>query len=273
MNKTVLSNLEEKAKKIRSVVISMIVTAHASHIGSSYSVVELIVYLYEHVLRIDPKKPNDPDRDRFILSKGWAVSTLYAMLADKGFFSKKFLNEYCNDGSKFLGGSTRNGVLGVEATTTSMGHGLPIGVGMAIAGKLQKRDYRVFVIISDGECDEGSTWESFLIAAHHKLNNLVVIVDYNTWQSFGRVKDVLNLESLQAKLKAFNWHVQEVDGHDFADLEKVFQSKSLAKDKPNFIIAHTIKGKGLSTLEDKNEWHYQTPREKEIAEAKEKGLL
>ena len=273
MNVQSLKLLEATAKEIRKLVITMIVKAHASHIGSSYSVIEIVVYLYEKVLKIDPKKPLDSNRDRFILSKGWAVSTQYAMLAQKGFFSKKLLEEYCNDGSKLLGGSTRNGVPGVEATTTSMGHGLPLGVGMALGAKLSKKNYRVYVVISDGECDEGSTWEAFLIAAHHKLDNLTVIIDYNKWQSFGRIKDVLNLEPLGKKLEAFNWHVQEIDGHDFNDLEKAFSSKSLAKDKPNLIIAHTTKGKGLSTIEDKNEWHYQTPREKEQAEAKEKGLL
>ena len=265
--------LEKIAKEVRKLTISMIVKAHASHIASSYSTIEILVYLYEKVLRIDPRKPLDPNRDRFILSKGWGVSSLYAILAEKGFFSEKLLEEYCIDGSKLIGGSTRNGVPGIEATTTSMGHGLPIGVGMALAGKLQKKDYKVYVVISDGECDEGSTWESFLIGAHHKLNNLIVFIDYNKWQSFGRIKDVLNLEPIAEKLKAFNWHVQEIDGHDFGQLESALQRKSLAKDKPNIIIAHTIKGKGLSTIEDKNEWHYQTPREKEIAEAKEKGLL
>lgn len=266
-------NLEKIAHEVRKLTISMIVKAHASHIASSYSTVEMLVYLYEKVLKINPKKPNDPNRDRFILSKGWGISAVYAMLAIKGFFSKKLLEEYCKDGSKLIGGSTRNGIPGVEATTTSMGHGFPIGVGMALAAKLQKRQNRVFVIISDGELDEGSTWESILIAAHHKLDNLIVLVDYNKWQSFGRVKDVLNIEPLTEKLRAFNWNVHEINGHEFNDIEKALISKSISKNKPNIIIAHTIKGKGLSSIEDKNEWHYQTPREKEQAEAKEKGLL
>lgn len=273
MTKKDIINLEKIAHEVRKLTITMIVKAHASHIGSSYSIVEILVYLYEKVLYINPKKPNDPDRDRFILSKGWGVSAVYSILAIKGFFSKKLLEEYCEDGSKFIGGSTRNGIAGIEATTTSMGHGLPIGVGIALAGKLQKKNYRVFVIISDGECDEGSVWESVLIAGHHKLNNLVVFVDFNRWQAFGRVKDIINLDPLADKFKACNWHVQDIDGHNFADLEKVLSGKSLAKDKPNIIIAHTVKSKGLSTMEDKLEWHYQTPREKEQAEAREKGLL
>ena len=273
MNKKDISELEKIAHEVRKLTISMIVKAHASHIGSSYSIVEMLVYLYEKVLKINPKKPNDPDRDRFILSKGWGISAVYSMLALKGFFSKKLLQEYCLDGSKLIGGSTRNGIPGIEATTTSMGHGFPIGVGMALAGKLQKRKYKVYVIISDGELDEGSTWESILIAGHHKLDNLIVLVDYNKWQAFGRTKNVLDIDPLVDKFKAFNWNAYEIDGHIFKDLEKAFSPKSLAKDRPNVIIAHTVKSKGLSTMEDKLEWHYQTPREKEQAEAREKGLL
>jgi transketolase len=273
MTKALKDDLQKKAKEVRKSVITMIIKAHASHIASAYSCADILVYLYEKVLNSNPKKPNDDNRDRFILSKGWAVSALYAVLAEKGFFSKQTLAEYCTDGSKFIGGSTRNGIPGIEATTTSMGHGLPVGVGMAIAAKLHKKTYKVYVVISDGECDEGSTWESLLIAAQHKLDNLIVIVDYNKWQSFGKVKDVLGLEPLIEKLQAFNWHVQDIDGHDFEQLEKAFLDKSLSKQKPNIIIANTIKGKGLSSIENKNEWHYQTPREKEIAEAKEKGLL
>jgi transketolase len=262
------STLEAKAKDIRRKVFTMIVNGTSSHIGSSYSVVELLVYLYEKVLRIDPKKPNDPNRDRFVLSKGWAISALYAMLADKGFFSKKLLDEYCKDGSIMIGGSTRNGLPGVEATTTSMGHGLPLGVGMALAGKLQKRSYRVVVIMGDGESDEGSTWEAIMQAAHNKLDNLLVIVDFNKWQSFGRPSEILNLEPYRAKWEAFNWEVKEIDGHDFSDMEKVFKKLPFVKGKPSVIIAHTVKGKGVSILEDRNEWHYKTPRgeEREIVE-------
>jgi transketolase len=270
---TTLAVLTKTAKAIRKDVLAMILAAHASHIGSSFSIVEILVYLYEEVLLIDPKNPLDPQRDRFILSKGWGVSTLYAILAQKGFFQKDMLQDYCQDGSKLIGCATRNGIPGIEATTGSMGHGLPLGVGMALAGKVRGQTYKTFVVISDGECDEGSTWEAMLIGAHHKLNNLIVIIDYNKWQSFGRVKDVLSLDSLKAKWQAGNWHVQEIDGHDFTQLHTAFLSQSLASDKPNFIIANTIKGKGLSAIEDKNEWHYQTPRADEIACAKREGLL
>ena len=267
------SKLEKQAKSVRRDTLRMILSAHASHVASSYSIVELLVYLYDKVLKISPKNPNDPNRDRFILSKGWGISSQYAVLAMKGFIPKKLLEEYCKDGSKLIGIGTRNGVPGIEATTGSMGHGLPIGVGMAYALKLQKRKSRVFVIMSDGECDEGTTWESALIAAHHRLDNLVVIIDFNKWQSFGRTKDVLNLNPIVDKWKAFNWMVQQIDGHDFAQIEKAMKKSLKNKNKPSLIVAHTIKGKGLSAIEDKNEWHYQTPREKEIAIAQKEGLI
>ncbi|MEK7502021.1 MAG: transketolase [Patescibacteria group bacterium] len=264
LDKKEFESLKKYAREIRQTVLSIIVAAHASHIASSYSIVELIVYLYEKILKIDPKNPQDPNRDRFILSKGWGISTLYTILARKGFFEKKLLDTYCQDGSKMIGIATRNGTPGIEATTGSMGHGLPIGVGMALAGKLQKREYRVFVMTSDGECDEGSTWEAILQAGHHKLDNLVVIVDYNKWQSFGRVADVLDLEPFVKKWEAFKWSVKEIDGHSFEEISQVFSRLPFEKGKPSIVIAHTIKGKGVSVLEDRNEWHYRTPTEKEI---------
>lgn len=268
LKKSELYQLTQEAMDIRRTVLSMIISAHASHIASSYSIIELLVYLYEKILDINPQKPLDPNRDRFILSKGWGISALYALLAKKGFFSPELLKTYCYDGSKFIGIATRNHVPGIEATTGSMGHGLPIGVGIALAGKLQKRNYRVFVLISDGECDEGSTWEAILQAGHHKLDNLVVVLDYNKWQSFGRVKDILDLEPLTDKWLAFNWSVAQIDGHDFVEMDKKFSTIPFVKNRPTVIIAHTIKGKGVSVLEDKNEWHYKTPTEKEIEIAK-----
>jgi transketolase len=270
-NDTIVT-LQKKAKSLRRTVLAMITESEASHIGSSYSIVELLVYLYDKTLKIDPKNPKDPARDRFVLSKGWAISALYAVLAEKGFFRKDLLKEYCKDGSKMMGGSTINGIPGIEATTTSMGHGLPLGVGMALAGKIQKANYRVFVLIGDGECDEGSTWEAIMLAAHHKLDNLVVIVDYNKWQSFGKPMDVLNLEPFREKWEAFNWQVKECDGHDFTDIDKCLNTLPFVENKPSILIAHTVKGKGVSILEDKNEWHYKTPKgeakiiaEKELA--------
>jgi len=270
--KSNFKKLELEARHLRRVVLSMIIKAHASHIASSYSIIEILVYLYEKVLRIDPSKPTASNRDRFILSKGWGISALYAILAEKKFFSKKLLDEYCQDGTRMIGISTRNGIPGIEATTGSMGHGLPIGVGMALAGKIQKRNYRVFVVVSDGECDEGSTWEAILQAGHHKLDNLVVILDYNKWQSFGKVSNILDLEPFGKKWEAFKWSVTEIDGHSFSDLEKVFSKIPFEKNKPSVIIAHTIKGKGVSVLENRNEWHYRTPTQGEIVIAKKELL-
>ncbi len=265
MNNTLqLEDLKNHAREIRKTVLSMIIEAHASHIGSAYSIVELLVYLYNKVLRIDPKKSHFASRDRFILSKGWGVVALYAVLSRKGFFDKSLLNTYCKDGSNLIGSATKNGIPGIEATTGSMGHGLPIGVGMALASKLQNKDNRVFVLVSDGECDEGSTWEAILHAGHHKLDNLIVIVDYNKWQSFGRVKDILDLEPFTKKWEAFKWSVKEIDGHDFVQIASVLDNLPLEKGKPSVVIAHTVKGKGVSVLEDRNEWHYKTPTQAEI---------
>ena len=177
-NSTHLS-LTDEAKEIRRTILRMIVSAHASHIASAYSIVEILTYLYNSVLNVDPTSPLDPDRDRFILSKGWGIAALYTVLSRKNFFEQDLLDTYCKDGSKLIGIGTLNGLPGIEATTGSMGHGLPIGVGIALALKRQKRKSRVFVLISDGECDEGSTWEAVLQAGHHKLDNLTVIIDYN----------------------------------------------------------------------------------------------
>lgn len=169
--------------------------------------------------------------------------------------------------------TTINDIPGIEASTGSAGHGLPIGAGMAMAMKLKKIDRRVYVIIGDGECDEGSIWETALIASHQKLNNLVAIIDYNKWQSFGRTNEILNLEPLKEKWQAFNWQVIEIDGHNFNEIDLAIKKSHLSKNKPTIIIAHTIKGKGLSIIEDNNDYHYKTPREKELIVAKREGLI
>ncbi len=269
MKKYQIEILKKEATNIRKRILSMIVAAHASHIASSYSIVDILVYLYTSHLKVFPKNPWNDNRDRFILSKGWGISALYAVLAKKGFFDKKLLSEYCRDGSRMIGIATRNGIPGIEATTGSMGHGLPIGVGMALSAKLTNKKHKIFVAISDGECDEGSTWEAILLAGHHKLSNLTVIVDYNKWQSFGGIKDVLALEPLIKKWQSFNWSAKEIDGHNFAEIDKAVAQLPFEKNKPSVIIAHTIKGKGVSVLEDRNEWHYRTPTDKEIKIAEE----
>lgn len=265
--------LQRESKEIRRTVLQMIVSATASHIAPSYSIVEILAYLYGYILKINPKKPLDKNRDRFLLSKGWGISALYAVLAEKGFFPKKYLKEYCLDGSKLIGIATYNGIPGIEASTGSIGHGLPLGIGMALGMQLQNIKRKVYVLMGDGECDEGTTWESALIAAHHHLNNLVAMIDYNKWQSFGRTNEVLNLEPLAAKWRAFGWHVYEIDGHNFNEIANVFSKVAKEKKQPSMIIAHTIKGKGLSAIEDNNDYHYKTPREKELKVAHEEGLV
>ena len=267
MKKEKRKNLENKAKELRRQIIKMIYKAKASHIASAYSILEILVYLYDSVLRINPKKPKDLARDRFILSKGWAASAIYAVLADRGFFNMEELDSYCLDGSKFIGITTMSGVPGIEATTGSMGHGLPVGAGMALAGKKKKEKYRVFIAISDGELDEGSTWEAIFFAGHNRLDNLIVIIDCNGWQSFGKTKDILDSEPLAEKFRAFKWETIEADGHDFNSLEKVFKNIPLKKGKPTAIIARTVKGKGVSFIEDRNEWHYKYPDEEQFKKA------
>ena len=256
--------LTKVSSEVRKKILSIICKAHASHIGSAYSVVEILVYLYEKIIRIDRNKPWDIKRDRLILSKGWGVSALYTVLAHKRVIDGTFEALYCSDESKYVGIATKNGLPGLEATTGSMGHGLPIGVGMSLAAKLRHQKYRVFVILGDGELDEGSTWEAILQAAHFKLDNLVVIVDCNGWQSYGRTRDVLNLAPIRSKFESFGWKGIETDGHNFFQLEKSFRTLPLEKGKPTVIVAKTIKGKGVASFEDKNEWHYKTPGDKEI---------
>ncbi|HUD09796.1 MAG TPA: transketolase [Patescibacteria group bacterium] len=260
-----LKQLKLRVKKHRRTILSMIVPVRASHIGSSLSIIDVIFYLYSKVLHVNPKNPNLANRDRFILSKGWGASALYSVLAEKGFFKKSLLKTYLHDGSKLNGTTTRNGTPGIEATTGSAGHGLPIGVGMALAGKLQKKSFRVFVVLGDGECAEGSVWEAALQAGQYKLDNLIVIVDYNKLQGFGRVKDILDFEPFAKKWEAFKWSVKEINGHDFNEIAKVFSRLPFEENKPSVIIANTIKGKGVSIFEDKGEWHYKTPNLEEVA--------
>jgi len=244
------------AKEIRKKVLKMFFDSQTAHIGSSLSEVDILTILYSKILSIDPKNPTAEDRDRFLLSKGHGAAGLYATLAQRGFFPEETLDTYCQDGGKLPGHSTRNCVPGVEVSTGSLGHGLPMGCGMALAGKRDSKKYRVFVLLSDGECDEGSNWEAALFASHHKLDNLIVIIDYNKLQAFGRTNEVLNLEPLKEKWQSFGWRVKEIDGHNFSEIENAFSQIPFEKTKPNLIIANTVKGKGVSFMENKLESHY-----------------
>jgi transketolase len=261
------------ANRIRRRVLEMICRAKSSHIGSVFSVVDVLAVLYGEILRVDPVRPDWPERDRFILSKGHACAGLYAALAERGFFPASWLEEFFADGGRLAGHATHWGVPGVEVSSGSLGHGLSLGCGMALAGKHDGLDYRVFVLLSDGECDEGSTWEAALFAPHQGLDNLVAIVDYNKIQSFGRVRDVLNLDPFAAKWESFGWRVCEIDGHDHAQIAQTLATIPRPSAKPTCIVAHTVKGKGVSFMEDRVLWHYRCPdaEERRLAFAELEG--
>ena len=242
--------------------------AGASHIGTSLSMADILSVLYTRTLNIDATRPDWPERDRLIVSKGHGAAILYAALAERNFFPLNWLTEYCKDGSKLLGHVSHH-VPGVEVSTGSLGHGLPVGCGMALAAKRDGRASRIFVILSDGELDEGSNWEAILFAGHNRLDNLVAIVDYNKIQSFGNVKDILDLDPLPAKWEAFHWRVAEVDGHNFSQLEDTLSRVPFETGRPTAIIAHTVKGKGVSFMEDRLEWHYKSPNAEQLSRALE----
>lgn len=262
-----LVNYNKIAKDIRKKILEINFKGQGSHIGSALSCADILTVLYFGILKIDPKNPDLESRDRFILSKGHAASALYATLAEAGFFPEKVLENYYQNGSKMSCHATRGHIPGIEASTGSLGHGLPMGSGMALAGKKDYKKYRVFVLMSDGECDEGSNWEAALFASHHKLDNLVAIIDYNKWQCFGRTNEVLNLEPLKDKWISFGWSVKEIDGHNFYEIEKNLSKTPFIKNKPILVIAHTIKGKGVSFMEDRLEWHYKSLKEDEFKSA------
>jgi transketolase len=255
------------SKEIRKKILKMKYESQEGHLGSALSCVDILNVLYSKILNVNFENYSDENRDRFILSKGHAVAALYAVLAQNNFFNEELLNNYCKDGSKLAGHSTKGSVPGVEVSTGALGHGLPMATGMALAGKIDKKNYKVFVLISDGECDEGTTWESALFSAHHKLDNLTLLIDYNKWQAFGRTKDVLNLEPLAKKWESFGWQVKEIDGHNFSEIEKVLSGVPFEKGKPSVVICHTIKGKGLSFVEDKLESHYVKLTEEDYKKA------
>ncbi len=245
----------------------MVHRANASHIGTCLSAADLLAVLYGSVLRCDPAWPDWPARDRFILSKGHGAAIIYALLAEKGFFPVEWLETYCQDGSHLAGHISHRGVPGVEVSTGSLGHGLSIGCGMALAQRSDHSGARTFVMLSDGECDEGSIWEAVLFAPHHKLDNLVVMVDYNKIQSFGSVSEVLELEPFAEKWRAFGWAVRELDGHDHAQIEAALRDAPFETGRPSVLIAHTVKGKGISFMENHLAWHYKSPNAEQLAQA------
>lgn len=261
-----MKNIAQFANRIRVHALRMTSLGGASHVGAIFSCADILATLYGGVLNVDPCYPRDSKRDRFILSKGHAGAGLYAALAERGFFPVEKLLTHYSDGSDLCGHAS-HGLPGVDASTGSLGHGLPIATGMAYAGKLKGGTHRVFCLQSDGECDEGSTWEAVLFAAHHGLSNLVAIVDYNRIQGIAPTAEVLNLEPLAEKWRSFGWAVHEIDGHDHAGLVRTLSEVPFASDKPSCLIAHTVKGKGVSFMENTVLWHYRIPRGDEFESA------
>lgn len=270
---TNVGTLKSAATRLRGKVIDMSHTAQTAHLASSLSCCDIVAAAYWHVLDIDAGRPSDPLRDRFILSKGHAASTLYAALAFRGFFPIDLLETFTKDGGKLAEHPPANMLPGVEAATGSLGHGLPISCGMALSGRIQNRAFRVYALLSDGECNEGSVWEAAMFAAGQRLQNVCVIVDYNKWQATARSNETLALSPLREKWEAFGWHAIEADGHDVEALARLMDEVPNGTGKPVAIIAHTIKGKGVSFMEDDNNWHYRAPTAEEVAKAhKELGL-
>jgi transketolase len=255
---------KELSKKIRVNALKMVARAKASHIGSALSIADIVAVLYAEILKVDPKNPEDINRDRLILSKGHACVAIYAALAEMGFFPKKDLETYGDNYSPLMNHISHK-VPGVEFSTGALGHGLPFGVGKALFSKKKCLGWRVFVILSDGELDEGSNWEALMFAAHHQLDNLTVIVDYNKLQSLTSIEKTLGLEPLVDKFKAFGAQVVDVDGHNFDALSDGF--RAAVANKPKVIIANTIKGKGVSFMENRVLWHYRSPNDEELKQA------
>lgn len=244
----------------------------SSHIGSVFSAADILAVLYGKILNVDPSNPRWEERDRFILSKGHAGAGVYAVLAERGFFPVEKLASHYADGSDLSGHVSHKGVPGVEFSTGSLGHGLPVGTGMALSAALNEQRHRVFVLLSDGELDEGSNWEAILFASHHRLDGLVAIVDYNKVQSLKSVAETLGLEPLADKWRSFGWSVFEIDGHDHEALTAALTALPIEPEKPTCILAHTIKGKGVSFMEHSVLWHYRTAKGDELAAA-ERELL
>jgi len=258
--------LARKSLLYRRRTLEIIKHAGAGHTGGSLSCIDILNVLYNRVLRVSPETASDPDRDRYVQSKGHSVEALYVVLADRGFFPDKELDTLCQYQSHFVGHPTRH-VPGVEQNTGALGHGLPFAAGVAIAGKLDRKNHRVFVLLGDGELAEGSNWEAAMAAAHHDLDNLIAIVDHNTLQITGRTRDVCCNEPLDEKFRAFGWDVRTVDGHSLSQLSDVLAPARAPEGRPLAIIADTVKGKGVSFMEDVAKWHHGVPSDSEYAAA------
>jgi len=268
MEKEKVLTLQLKAATLRKELFDMIVEAGGSHVGCALSLMEILVALYyADVLQVSPSRPAWEDRDRLILSKGHGCAALYVILADLGFFPKDELTRFCQPGGILGGHPDMLQVPGVEASTGSLGHGLSIAVGMALAAKMNGRSYRVFCVVGDGECNEGSIWEAAMSASHHHLDNLTVIIDRNRFQVSGPTKEVVTLEPLAEKWSSFGWRAREADGHDVSQLVEMLKSVPFEKERPSAIVAETVKGKGISFMENERRWHSMLPTEEEHSQA------
>lgn len=259
-----MSATQALAYRIRQNALRMVHRAKASHIGSALSITDVLAVLYGEIMRFNPADQDYALRDRFILSKGHACVAVYSTLAEVGIIPKSQLETYGDDFS-WLMNHISHQVNGVEFSTGALGHGLPFGVGKALAAKARDETWRTFVLLSDGEMDEGANWEALMFAAHHKLSNLTAIIDYNKLQSLDSVANTLGLEPLADKLKAFGCMIHDIDGHDHQQLAEALSS--VANEKPTVIVAHTIKGKGVSFMENRVEWHYKNPNDEQLAKA------
>jgi len=267
MDDSHLQELAVKACKIRRHIVNMLGEAGSGHPGGSLSAADIVAALYFHEMKIDPDKPDWPERDRFVLSKGHAAPVLYAALAEKGYFPVDELDTLRKLGSRLQGHPSMKHLPGVEMSTGSLGQGLSAANGMAIAGKLDKRDYRVYVLLGDGEIQEGMVWEAAMAAAHYKLDNLVAFVDHNGLQIDGPTRDVMSPEPVAQKWRAFGWHVEEIDGHDLDQITKVLARAREVKGKPVMIVADTVKGKGVSFMEGQVGWHGNAPNAEQTGKA------
>lgn len=269
-----IEELQRLASEIRARIIETSHRTSTPHLGSCLSCVDILVAVYFQTLRIDPARPQDPDRDRFILSKGHGAAALFQVLALRGFYPVKMLDTYGEDGGIFAEHPpTPDHLPGIEAATGSLGHGMPMGLGMALAARIQNHAYNVIALLSDGECNEGSIWEAAMLAASQKVERLAVIIDFNKWQATGRSEEILALNPLAEKWRAFGWSAYEIDGHDMKTLVSHLSRVPDGSGRPVAIVAHTVKGKGVSFMEDDNNWHYRIPTAEEVvASKKELGV-
>ena len=262
-----MENLKALAYELREDVIDMIVEGKAGHIGGDMSVMEILTEIYFDQMNNSPENQDDPNRDMFVMSKGHSVEAYYAVLARKGFFDiKEVIATFSKFGSQFIG-HPNNKLAGIEMNSGSLGHGLPVSVGMALAGKMDGRDYRVYTVMGDGELAEGSVWEGAMAAHQYKLDNLCAVVDRNRLQISGNTEDVMGHDDLHERFRAFGWHVIDVaDGNDIDQLHAAFEEAKTVKGQPTVLIANTIKGKGSSVMENKANWHHKVPGEEELAQ-------